>query len=490
MTRTFALDEASSLARLGDEEVVAALRRLEIESRRLYAARLRLIAEIDARGLAGPLGYSGAAALVREVGGHNPGAARKLVAQARALNSSVTRTGAVVEAELPRTAEALWDGSIGPEHVEAIRAAVEILPRKVSPDDRQSAEAILVEAAQASEPRIVTRLGREIRARLDPDGEPPEEGYGAGSGPWLALRPRPDGGLTGVFGLDAESGALLTNLLSPLTAPRVEGGAVDSRSRDERYGDALVDVLRLAARSPRAPDEAGEPVTVLVTADLIDLERRAGPGLLDGHLSLSSARIRRLACDASVVPAVFGGRGEILDVGRASRTVPRAIRRALILRDAGCTFPGCDRKAKWCQAHHIVHWADGGPTALDNLALVCAYHHRLLHRTDWTVTMIDGRPWYRPPGYVDPDRVPRRNVLHAHRVGSVVTTRQSTVASCHETDDGTLPPVSTNSRSAARKVSSGTPLPAGKALSDRSVSAGDAGSPTLYASSSSPAYSK
>lgn len=479
MTSTVAFDGASLLARSGDEEVVAGLRRLEIESRRLYAARLRLIAEIDARGLAGPLGYGGSAALVREVGGYSPGAARKLLAQARALNSSVTHTGAVVEAELPRTAETLWDGSIGPEHVEAIRAAVESLPRKVSPEDRRSAEAILVEAAQASEPRIVSRLGREIRARLDPDGEPPDEGYGAGSGSWLALRPRTDGGFTGMFGLDAESGALLTNLLSPLTAPRAEGGGVDSRSRDERYGDALVDILRLAARSPQAAEEAGEPVTVLVTTDLNDLERRKGHGLVDGHLSLTSERIRRLACDARVVPAVLGGRGEILDVGRASRTVPRAIRRALILRDAGCTFPSCDRKAKWCQAHHLRHWADGGPTALDNLALVCAHHHRLLHRTDWTVTMIDGRPWYRPPGYVDPDRVPRRNVLHTHRVGSVLPTHQSTVASCHETDDGTLPPVSKNSRRAARRVSSGTPLPAGKALSERSVRAGDAGSPTL-----------
>jgi len=87
-----------------------------------------------------------------------------------------------------------------------------------------------------------------------------------------------------------------------------------------------------------------------------------------------------------------------------------ALRRALVLRDGGCQFPGCDRPAKWCQGHHIRPWADGGPTTLNNVVLVCTFHHRLLHHDDWTVHITpDGRPELTPPAWVDPTQRPRRN---------------------------------------------------------------------------------
>ena len=93
---------------------------------------------------------------------------------------------------------------------------------------------------------------------------------------------------------------------------------------------------------------------------------------------------RRLACDANVVRVVTGGASEPLDVGRASRTVSPAQRRALTIRDRGCVFPGCDRPPGWCDGHHIVHWADGGPTDLANLALLCHHHHKAMHEGGWT----------------------------------------------------------------------------------------------------------
>ncbi|MEK7253056.1 MAG: HNH endonuclease signature motif containing protein, partial [Actinomycetota bacterium] len=87
---------------------------------------------------------------------------------------------------------------------------------------------------------------------------------------------------------------------------------------------------------------------------------------------------RRIACDATITEIARDG-NSVLDVGRANRSIPATIRRALIARDGGCTHPGCDRPHRWCDAHHIVHWADGGPTSLDNLRLLCRQHHRMTH---------------------------------------------------------------------------------------------------------------
>ena len=79
----------------------------------------------------------------------------------------------------------------------------------------------------------------------------------------------------------------------------------------------------------------------------------------------------------------------------------------------GCAFPGCQRGAAWSQVHHIVHWADGGPTSLDNAVLLCGAHHRLIHQGQWTVRLGgDRRPEFTPPDWIDPDRKPLRNTIH------------------------------------------------------------------------------
>jgi len=96
---------------------------------------------------------------------------------------------------------------------------------------------------------------------------------------------------------------------------------------------------------------------------------------------------RRLACDAGIIPVVLGSRGEPLDIGRLSRTVPTGMRRALELRDGGCRFPGCSRPASCSDAHHILCWARGGPTSLTNLVLLCGFHHTMVHEGQWTLTM-------------------------------------------------------------------------------------------------------
>ena len=117
---------------------------------------------------------------------------------------------------------------------------------------------------------------------------------------------------------------------------------------------------------------------------------------------------RRIACDASVMRVVMAGRSEPLDVGRRTPVVPPAMRRAVIVRDRHCRFPGCDRPHTWCDAHHVVHWADGGPTAVPNLVLLCRRHHRLVpERGGFRLELHVGRPVFRrPDGSLLEDRAP------------------------------------------------------------------------------------
>jgi hypothetical protein len=122
------------------------------------------------------------------------------------------------------------------------------------------------------------------------------------------------------------------------------------------------------------------------------------PGELDHVGPVGAGVARRLSCDASVMRVVLSGRSEPLDVGRRTSIVPPAIRRAVIVRDRHCRFPGCDRPQAWCDAHHVVHWADGGPTALANLLLLCRRHHGMVHRSGgFGLKLMEGRPIFRRP---------------------------------------------------------------------------------------------
>jgi hypothetical protein len=137
---------------------------------------------------------------------------------------------------------------------------------------------------------------------------------------------------------------------------------------------------------------------VVVTLDLDALEGRAGRAELQDWGPVAPETARRLACDAKVSRVITDGAGQPLDVGRSTRVVPPALRRAATVRDRGCRFPGCGRPPGWCDAHHVRHWADGGETALDNLVLLCRPHHRAIHR-GFGVTMVDGSPVFsRPDG--------------------------------------------------------------------------------------------
>jgi hypothetical protein len=129
-----------------------------------------------------------------------------------------------------------------------------------------------------------------------------------------------------------------------------------------------------------------------------ELEAR-GVGTTADGMELPPGVLRRLACDAEVIPGGLGAQGEVLDVGRLRRLVTTAIWVALVVRDRHCTFPGCTRPQLMCQAHHIIHWANGGNTSLDNLALLCGHHHRAIHHTPWEIRLNrdDRRPEFIAP---------------------------------------------------------------------------------------------
>jgi hypothetical protein len=221
--------------------------------------------------------------------------------------------------------------------------------------------------------------------------------------------------------LDPVTGELLRTALDAFTATPDRPDADAERGPGQRRVDALGDLCRAALdRSAAGSGQQRPHVTVTVAWETLrgpltrpapstgsgrspfaavpvgsggGLARLASPSAQPGAVALLGAggepvgaeTARRLACDAGIVPAVLGSAGEPLDIGRLTRTVPTGMRRALHLRDRGCRFPGCDRPGHRCDAHHLRHWSRGGATSMENLVLVCPFHHWLIHEGRWRV---------------------------------------------------------------------------------------------------------
>jgi hypothetical protein len=283
----------------------------------------------------------------------------------------------------------------------------------------EQAEAMLVGFAGDYQPQALGKLGRrilwhvapEVAEQVDADALRREEDRAQVSRA-LTLTPAGDG-RTRVSGwLDAESAAVLTAALDPLCNPRT-CTAEDTRTPTQRRADALREVCALALRTDALPEHGGDRPQLVVTVPFDVLTGQLGTGLLDTGQAISPERVRRLACDGQILPAVLGGDGQVLDLGRSRRLFTGAVRRALVLRDGGCAFPGCTRPPRWCQGHHILSWLLGGPTNVDNGCLLCGHHHRLVHHDDWQIRLgPDRRPELIPPAHVDPQRRPRRNIYH------------------------------------------------------------------------------
>jgi Domain of unknown function (DUF222)/HNH endonuclease len=413
-----ALDNLADIAwdTAGDDELLAAAQDIETWSRRLYGITLAVTAELDSRGVAAARGATSTAVLLRQLLRISAGQARRRVTDARAVRPMVALTGEMLAPVLPVAATAVEFGTISDHHLQVIRQTVEQLPPAVDDEARAHVETTLVDHATRFDPAQLVKLASRVRAHLDPDGAVVDERQAVARRE-LSFAPGLDGTVVVRGRLDTEAAAIVQTALAPLAAPLPADphGHKDHRSAARRRADALVQAARLLLDAGALPTQGGERPHLTVTIALTDLHAAGGAGTGDldvGAGTITASAARRIACDAHTIPVVLGTRSEPLDVGRAAYTVPQPMRRALVTRDRGCTFPGCDRPPGWCEAHHITHWADGGQTTLTNLALLCDAHHRLIHAQDWQIRITDGRPEFTSPRWLDPDQRPIRNTIH------------------------------------------------------------------------------
>ncbi|HEY2175596.1 MAG TPA: DUF222 domain-containing protein [Mycobacteriales bacterium] len=340
----------------------------------------RTLAVFDARAAGRADGAASTQAWLRWRTRLHPREAHQRVAVARALG------------DLPATAGALADGTVSHGHAAVIASTA----ADVGPEHARVAEPILLEAARTMDPGSLRRLATRIRYAADADGV-------LGDAEKVFARRRLHlsstfGGMVVLDGLfDPESGATLMAALTAMSAPR---RVDDPRSAAQAKADALVELARRALDRGELPEQSGERPHLVVTVDLTSLRGNAGapPAELDWTGPIPAETARRIACDAGVSRVLMAGKGQVLDVGRTTRIVPAAVRKALAVRDGGCRFPGCFRPPPFTDAHHIVSWLHGGATALDNLILLCRFHHRWVHERRWHIRLDrDGGAEIRPP---------------------------------------------------------------------------------------------
>ncbi len=342
----------------------------------------------------------------------------------------------------PAVSSALRAGEMTPAQARVVVRAVDDLPDEVPADVRDLAERALVDHAARFAPKQLARIGRHVLAVVAPEIADEAEAKRlaaqeseARRRTRLTLRRLGDG-TTRISGLLPD--AVATRLAVYLEAhanPRrdeplgVQGGGVPgdsdldtggaSTSQDpvarlpypRRLGEAFGQLLE-SLDPRRLPAHGGDATTVVVVIPFDSLVSGLGaadvigagtaPGDHHGDPCagerLSAAEVRRLACNARLLPAVLGGDSEVLDLGRAQRLFSAAQRRALLLRDRTCRAEGCDIPGTWSEAHHWVPWQHDGDTDLDNGVLLCSHHHHRAH----------------DPGY-DSQRLPSGDVRFARR---------------------------------------------------------------------------
>jgi hypothetical protein len=379
--------------------------------RKQYAEILDLIAEMNTARVAEEAGYPSLPAFLNHLLHLNTQDASRMVAHAEQVTETLTPTGHLRPAPLPTVRKALHKGELDPRHVDAVSDTLTRLPDWATIEHRELLETTLAETARTETPRTVREHGRILLDRIDQDGTHPTDDEEPEAGNEFRYRREPGGGMSFRGRLDPETASTLDALLGPLAKPQHTDGVPDLRSPEQRLGDGVAAIIHLAANAGDAPVRGGVKPHLTVTLDYQVLAERVGTATLEDGSTLPAATVRRLACDAQLIPMVLGGDSVPLDVGREHRLVRGQQRNALIARDKGCAFPSCSLPARWTDAHHIVSWADGGDTDLDNLVLLCRSHHRLVHHSDWVIRMSRGVPWFIPPPAIDPARQPRRNIL-------------------------------------------------------------------------------
>jgi 5-methylcytosine-specific restriction endonuclease McrA len=396
----FAPSLVTELDRLGDE-IAELSAHLEAATARL----LHLIREFDARN-GWNTGFHSCAEWLSWRVGLDLGAAREKVRVARALGA------------LPQLAQALARGELS-------YAKVRALTRVATPETEVRLLAV-GRGGTAAQVEQIVRGWRQVNRQAE--AREADRRHASRS---LAVYQDEDGMVVVRGRLEPEAGALLLRALEAARealyqqvrgaeAASAEAPTVEAPTATQRQADALALLAETALRHGLDPGPPGERYQVVVHIDAPVLADPAQPGqaVLEDGVRVSAETSRRLACDASQVVMRHDGDGDPLAVGRRTRTIPPALRRALLHRDRGCRFPGCG--LRFCQGHHLRHWANGGPTTLTNLTLLCRRHHRAVHEEGYQVERgADGALRFRRPDGRPIPEIPPPAAVPADPVGAL-----------------------------------------------------------------------
>jgi Domain of unknown function (DUF222) len=365
------------LSELPDARIEEDFAELHRTVEQLEAERLRRLAEIERRRLFEHDGHLSVAAWLVATFKVAWGIAREHVRVARALD------------EMPATRRAVENGDVSLSSARVLATA-----HDADPEAFAKAEETLVDAARIHTLEDFQRVAaywRDAAARERAAGGDDTilDRQSLYASKTLLGRVRADADL------NAETGELLLTALDAQLSAEIRSDSTegDSRSPAQRRADALGEICRQWLDLADRPTVAGERPHVTLTVGVETLQ-----GLTDAPCELEHVgpiareTAEMLLCDCTVARVVLGGRSEPLDIGRKTPVVPPSMRRAVVVRDRHCRFPGCDRSPTWSDAHHVVHWTKGGPTAVHNLVLLCRRHHRLIHHRRFSVEMVDAQP--------------------------------------------------------------------------------------------------
>jgi hypothetical protein len=334
------------------------VRQLSALKAQVVARRAQYVAQAERRGVARQQGYSSTTAWLMAVSGDPGSVCRSQVAVAAALQ------------EMPETQQAFAAGTVSESRVRLLAQAQALAPEQFARD-----EALLVAQAATAPSKQLPQVLAEWRLRTDPQGA---EADADRLHQQRAMHiSRAWSGMVHLNGdLDPEGGLIVLAAIRALSEPPALDPA-DERTPAQCRADALVEICRRHEQG--AGDGSRRRPQVLVTVPLSTL--RAGTGVVHTEAGPVGARAaRRLTCDATISRVVLDSESVPVELGRATRVVPRPLRRLLEERDRGCTHPGCDMPARFCDAHHLKHWADGGTTEPANLRLLCSRHHTVAHQ--------------------------------------------------------------------------------------------------------------
>ncbi|MEA4945393.1 MAG: DUF222 domain-containing protein [Propionicimonas sp.] len=305
------------------------------------------------------------------------------------------------------------DGRISLPHAMVIGAALRQLPEQVNPEQRRLAEAQLIVDAASLSPKDLTTRARRITELYDEveavdayeDQLLTRAETRARSRASLSMWDNHDGTWQGRFVLPELQARMLKTVVDAFAAPRrshleqlrlsrlerARAEVENDKPYDRKAGEALMALIEHLP-TDGLPTTGGTPARIVITIDEAKL-RSATPATLATGERISAGQLRRLACSHGILPAVLGGAGIPVELGRSQRLFSAAQRDALAVMDGGCVAPGCDRPPAWCEAHHGgLPFADGGKTDLNQGYLLCSAHHHDAHQRKWRFRRApDGR---------------------------------------------------------------------------------------------------